>query len=398
MSDSSSFFSFGGSAVLPTAAGVYAWLLGDYSRVSDADRHAAEMLQGAEPLAITSAVENREFITRAVALAAGMGITQFLDMGAGYPLAGYPAVHEIAAQAQVTYGDLDPAVVAAWEPELAGSGRAAVISADLRDPGRSLASAARAGRLDPDAAVCLILGVVLNYLPPDQARLLTAAWIRLLAPGSCVIISVGRVSSPQHMQRLAKTFRASPTYHPGRQEIRSWFGDLELVPPGMSEARAWRTGTAQEDLEPRSAEVWCGMGLKGPAGPDPGTVIPVPVPEMPEGPAADPGVLTGQLKGDWPLLVLRAMLPAPGLRPGELLQAVNAGLPAGGPELRKSTLFRVLGRLVDNGLAEHSASGAEFSQIAHYWLTESGQTLVRALSGVTIQHPARPRRRKGRSD
>jgi DNA-binding PadR family transcriptional regulator len=384
------------SPVLPTPAGLYAYLLGDHSRASDADRQAAELLLAAEPYATAGARDNREFVTRSSAYAADLGIGQFIDMGAGYPLAEYPAIHEIAPAAQVTYADIDPAVVAAWTGELASSDRAIVVAADLRDPAWSLAAAARAGGLDPAAPVCLIFGAVLNFLAPDQVRPVVGRWTELIAPGSCVIISVGRACSLQHGQDLMRTYRAAPTFHPSREEIRTWFGDLSLVDPGMCAAPDWRAGVMREEPASRKAEVWCGVGLKPAAAPYPGrggTVITVPAQDTARKPALadwnDTDELLRQLRGEWAQIILRYLPNAGrGDRPSELLRKINAGL-LEGHRLHETTFFANLRRLAAKGLAVRTETGSGKDKMTFYRRTDSGRAAVDALRRVTVP-PAGP--------
>jgi O-methyltransferase involved in polyketide biosynthesis/DNA-binding HxlR family transcriptional regulator len=377
--------------VLPTPAGLYAYLLGDQSWASDADRQAAELLLAAEPYATVAARENREFITRSAVFAADLGIRQFIDLGAGYPLREFPAIHEIAGEAHVTYADLDPAVVAAWSATLDGSDRATAVTADLRDPGWSLGAVARAGRLDPQLPVAVIFGVVLNFIAPDQVRPVVSRWTELIAPGSCVIISVGRATTLQHGQDLMQTYRAAPTYHPSRQEIRSWFGDLELIDPGMCEARDWRAGTGREDRVRRNAEVWCGVGIKPAAVPSAGTAattITVPARDTP-GQAElavwnDADDLRRQLGGPWAQVILRYLPDAsPGDRPSELLRKINAGL-AERQKLHDTVLFDNLRRLVAKGLAIRTAVGSGRDRMTLYQRTASGRAVVEALRRVTV--------------
>ena len=80
-------------------------------------------------------------------LAAEAGIRQFLDIGSGIPTQGN--VHEVAQQAapgaRVVYADVDEVAVAHSKAILAGNQNAAVIDADLRDPGKILADPAPPG-------------------------------------------------------------------------------------------------------------------------------------------------------------------------------------------------------------------------------------------------------------
>ena len=65
-------------------ARVYNYWLGGKDNFP-ADRAEADLLLGIYPPLRDLVRENRAFVTRAVAWAAGQGISQFLDLGAGLP-------------------------------------------------------------------------------------------------------------------------------------------------------------------------------------------------------------------------------------------------------------------------------------------------------------------------
>ena len=76
-------------------ARVYDYWLGGKDNFA-ADRRLAEEITRLNPDAPGMARDNRAFITRAVTWAAGQGIAQFIDIGAGLPT--HPAVHETARE------------------------------------------------------------------------------------------------------------------------------------------------------------------------------------------------------------------------------------------------------------------------------------------------------------
>jgi S-adenosyl methyltransferase len=87
------------------------------------------------PATRTEVIENRAFLRRAVRHLASRGITQYLDLGSGYPAAG--AVHrtaaELIASPRVVYVDNDPRV-AETSRGLLASPDTAVIVRDVRRP------------------------------------------------------------------------------------------------------------------------------------------------------------------------------------------------------------------------------------------------------------------------
>jgi S-adenosyl methyltransferase len=87
------------------------------------------------PATRSEVIENRAFLRRAVHCLASRGITQYLDLGSGYPASG--AVHQTAAELitspRVVYVDNDPRV-AEISRGLLDSPDTAVIVRDVRRP------------------------------------------------------------------------------------------------------------------------------------------------------------------------------------------------------------------------------------------------------------------------
>src|SRR5277367_979945 len=192
------YFSRGNPAVTagfdpatPNMARVYDyWLSGKDNY--PADRAEAERLLGIYPPLRDLVRENRAFVIQAVSWAARQGIGQFIDLGAGLPTS--PAVHQAARTvmplARVAYVDIDPVVLSHARALLATSDGVTAVAADLRDPGAVLADPELRAVIDPARPVCVILGAVLHFMDADAARAVTAGYTRLMARGSCLVISV----------------------------------------------------------------------------------------------------------------------------------------------------------------------------------------------------------------
>ena len=211
------------------------------------DHFAADRAQAARLLAIyrplaAMARENRAFLARAVTWAARQGITQFLDLGAGLPAA--PSTHQVAQAADpgaaVAYVDLDPVVLSHAWALLATSDKVAAVAADLREPAAVLASPGLRTVIDPAAPVDVILGAVLHCLDADAARQLTSAYTRLMAPGSCLIISVARFDDEALGKQLAAEYTAGTFVNHAPDDIASFLAGLNMTGPGLAEARTWR--------------------------------------------------------------------------------------------------------------------------------------------------------------
>jgi hypothetical protein len=188
--------------------------------------------------------EDREFLVRAVTWAARQGIRQFADIGTGLPA--WPDVGDAARAvipaAKVVYVDRDPVAVAHVRVRLATGGSTAAMDADLADPDAVTRHPAFRGVIDLARPVCLVFGLVLNLFPADKAREVIAGYADLAAPGSCIVISCGRVDDPELWERLSGAFTAAPVFNHTRAGITGFLGGLELVPPGLVSAQNWRGG------------------------------------------------------------------------------------------------------------------------------------------------------------
>lgn len=224
-------------------ARVYQHLLGGADSFR-ADRDEAARLLAACPALRDMARDNREFVARAVTWAAGRGIAQFLDLGAGLPV--HPAVHESARavipDARVAYVDHDEVVCSHVRAVLATAEGVQAALADLADPAAVLGHEAVRAVIDLAEPVCLILGLVLNLMPAARARGVVAGYARLAAPGSCVAISCARVDDDVVTKGLRAACTAAEPHNHTRRAIAGFLGGLELVPPGLVMAQGWRGG------------------------------------------------------------------------------------------------------------------------------------------------------------
>jgi hypothetical protein len=195
--------------------------------------------------------------------AASEGIGQFLDLGAGLPAT--PAVHQIARAilptARVAYVDLDPMVLSHARALLAGSGVTAV-AADLRDPAAVVADPDLRAVIDPAEPVCVILGAVLHFLDADTARDVTGGYARLIAPGSCLVISCATYDDEALAKRLAAEYTAGRFVNHTRAEVESFFAGLDLVGPGVTEAQTWRPWMPDPVMRHREGHVLAGVARR----------------------------------------------------------------------------------------------------------------------------------------
>jgi hypothetical protein len=250
-------------------ARVYDYLLGG-SHNYLADQDLGRSLAAVDPNVRAIARANRDFLGRAVRFLARAGIDQFLDIGSGIPTQGN--VHEIAQQgrpaARVVYADIDPVAVAHSRAILAGNQHAAVITADLRDPGQILADPVTRQLIDFSQPAGLLLSSVLPFLADDEEPWPVVAQLReALAPGSylalCHATSDGRPAVTRAMDKVYRGgVQAGGTIR-SRAAILRFFDGFELVEPGLVNVPAWRPdSTAGLPADPGQFWVLGGVGRK----------------------------------------------------------------------------------------------------------------------------------------
>jgi SAM-dependent methyltransferase len=224
----------------------------------EADRIAAEQVLVQLPGQRRSALENRRFLRRAVEFLAGQaGIDQFLDIGVGLPTQGavHEVAHEINPSSHVAYVDYDPVVVAHANALLATPDQSVVVAEDIRRPRELLANPVIRGHLDFDRPIAVLVLAIFHFVPDeDDPAAITASLREALAPGSYLVLThVCRDLLPDK----AAAARAKDVYQKAGQpiqarsteEIRGFFGDFELVEPGLVPKHAWRpeSGAAAAD-------------------------------------------------------------------------------------------------------------------------------------------------------
>jgi hypothetical protein len=229
-------------------ARIYNYYLGgkDNFRV---DRETAELALAATPQVRDMARQNRAYLQRAVRYLAGeAGIRQFLDIGTGLPTHGN--VHEIAQSvapdARVVYVDNDP-IVLAHSRALLDAPNTTVILGDLRKPAEILANPEVGKLLDFGQPMALLLVAVLHFINDAEDPAAIVATLReAMAPGSYLAISHATMDVAGADSDVAdKVVRAyqrssSPVTLRSRAEIAGFFGDFELVEPGLDQIHRWR--------------------------------------------------------------------------------------------------------------------------------------------------------------
>jgi SAM-dependent methyltransferase len=250
----------------PRIARLYDYLLGGPHNFA-ADREFARRLLRAEPNVRYIVAENRSFLGRAVKYLLSEGIGQFIDLGSGIPA--HDNVHEIAQkidpEARVVYVDNDPVVVAHGKHILRDNTAAAVIEADLTDPGFVVGHPDVTRLIDFSKPVGLLMVAVLHFVPDsDDPAGAIGRFASALAPGSHVVIShTTHDAAPGVAAEFRELYKSTsaPMFTRTRAEIVRLLAGFDLVEPGLVYLPAWRPEGKPPD-NPQLAWWYAGVGRK----------------------------------------------------------------------------------------------------------------------------------------
>ncbi|MEU0509790.1 SAM-dependent methyltransferase [Amycolatopsis sp. NPDC006125] len=238
----------------PSAARVYDYFIGGTTNYA-IDREFAQKIRRRLPLIGEYMKTSRQFLGRAVRECARLGVRQFVDIGSGLPTAGN--VHDVADEARpqrdsrVVYVDNEPVALA----------HSQLLLADSADPARHVAIAADfmhaedlwervldTGMVDARQPVALVINAVLHFIKDaDDPDSRVAYFRNRLAPGSLLVLSQMTNENPrsdEERQALADLVEYyEGTTNPGQlrtsAEFARFFGDWELLEPGLVYAPSW---------------------------------------------------------------------------------------------------------------------------------------------------------------
>jgi hypothetical protein len=229
----------------PSGARIYDYYLGGPHHFA-ADRQAAAVALAVMPELPAVLRAGREFLRRAVVVAAEAGVDQFLDLGAGIPAAGSVAevARRIRPDARVVSVDIDPVAVVHGRRVHGGDPYGEMLCADLTDADAVLGSETVREILDLSRPVALLALAVAHFIP-DTERLGRALerYREAMAPGSYLILSH---ACDEHDARNAEQIlrlynrTMSPMVMRERDEFRAFFGDWTVLDPGVTTTGAWR--------------------------------------------------------------------------------------------------------------------------------------------------------------
>ncbi|WP_405428358.1 SAM-dependent methyltransferase [Micromonospora sp. NBC_00617] len=249
----------------PNVARMYDYFLGGSNNFA-ADRAAAERVLEIFPGTGLAAQTNRHFLRRAVRYAAGQGVHQFLDIGAGLPTQGtvHEVVRAVAPDARVVYVDYDEVAVTYARRLLTDVPGTAVVQGDLRRPDDLLDHPQVRATLDLDRPVAVLLLAVLHFVPDDDDPWAAVARLRdATVPGSHLVLSHLTLDGvpPEVAERGQAVYRASsaPLVPRTHAETLRFFDGYDLVEPGLVETTRWRP-----DSEPEAGDShgYAGVGVR----------------------------------------------------------------------------------------------------------------------------------------
>jgi hypothetical protein len=238
----------------PNVARVYDYFVGGKDNFA-ADREFAHRAMAVAPKAPMAARNNRDFLRRVVRYLVGeAGITQLIDIGSGLPTAGNVSevAHAIDPDVHVVYVDNDPVVYTHSKALLSDPVKADIINADIRDPADILADPTVARLIDFGRPVGLLLLAVLHHVQDGEDPDWIATQLRDALPsGSYLAISSLRLPGFDLPELRATTIEGEKLLADGLgsgrwredDEIAAWFGDWELLAPGLVSLAQWRPDT-----------------------------------------------------------------------------------------------------------------------------------------------------------
>ena len=253
----------------PNVARVYDAMLGGKDNFAADREFVAEVLRFAQ-MAPLGAISNRQFLRRVVQyLVVEAGVTQFLDPGSGLPTQGNVSevVHQFSARARVVHVDNDPIVYTHSKALLADQLTTDFVVGDVRRPGEILTDPVVQSMIDCGQPVGLLLFAILHHVEDSDHPERIMAELRTAMPsGSFVAISSLRLPGPELSEQRAVTLEGEKLMAGPLggmrwredSEIRSWFGDWELVSPGLVPLGDWRPPVAAQAAYPEIQQSFSG--------------------------------------------------------------------------------------------------------------------------------------------
>jgi hypothetical protein len=253
---------------VPHSARIYDYWLGGKDNFA-IDRAVGEAMMKAIPGMRSMAGENRRFVHRAARdLVAKEGIRQFLDIGTGIPTR--PNLHEVAQrlapETRVVYVDNDPIVLVHARALMISTeaGRSEYISADLHHPESILKEQVLQETLDLTRPVGLTMIAILMLLADEDDPWNLVAQLRDAMPtGSILAITHPTADfNPAEVDQAVAAARGAgmTLVARTREQVQRFFGDWQMLDPGLVPVSAWRPDAPVEN--PEATYYWSGVARK----------------------------------------------------------------------------------------------------------------------------------------
>lgn len=261
----------------PSAARIYDYYIGGATNYA-IDREFADKLTAKIPRLGDYAITCRQFLQRAVRYCSSVGIRQYVDLGSGLPSEGN--VHEIADEVRrqedtrVVYVDNEPIALAHSTLLLADSAdpdRHLALAGDLLQPEDMWQRVKQTGLIDTKQPIALVLNAVLHFVKDEfNPGGVLEYYRRQLAPGSLLVLCQMTNENPaddEERQALAELVAYyENTTNPGQlrstDEFAPFFGDWEMIDPGLVYAPAWRPDGNSLFQVPSQSRIIAGVARK----------------------------------------------------------------------------------------------------------------------------------------
>jgi hypothetical protein len=253
----------------PNVARVYDAMLGGKDNFAADREFVAEVLRFA-PMAPLGAISNRQFLRRVVQyLVVEAGVTQFIDLGSGLPTQGNVSevAHQFNPRVRIVHVDNDPIVCTHSKALLADAETTDFILGDVRRPREILTDSVVESMIDFGQPVGLLLFAVLHHVEDsDRPERIMAALRAAMPSASYLAISSLRLPGLELPEQRALTIEGEKLMAGPLggmrwredSEISSWFGDWELVSPGLVPLGDWRPPVAGHALYPEIQQSFSG--------------------------------------------------------------------------------------------------------------------------------------------
>jgi O-methyltransferase involved in polyketide biosynthesis len=171
----------------------------------------------------------------------------------------HEAVRAVDQAARVAYVDFDGVAVTHARALLATTSGLTAVRADVADHEAVLAEVE--DTIDVRRPTAVLMAGVLHFMSLPRAREVCAGWISRMAPGSWLVLAVGRYEDQALLDRLRTVYSAAEYFNHSPEEFASFFSGADVVPPGVSEGRRWLAGVSGA-LPGYDVYVLCGAAIK----------------------------------------------------------------------------------------------------------------------------------------